>query len=260
MIQNWIALAALAGTLGVSAALADDAPPPAPPQGWSGKGQAGVVLSRGNSDTDTANAKLDLSDTIGDWKHTVHFEGLYGRSSGITQAERWDAQLQSDYQFSPRMFAFGALHYLDDQFSGFQYQADITTGLGYKVLTTDSDKLTVQVGAGYRRLRPETIVTDSNGEVIQRVPLEPEGSAVATAGIDYDHDFNASTKITDKFTVAAGSGNTELQDDLALVVSMSKKLALSAGFTLLENTQPPAGLKKVSTLTTLNLVYSFNQP
>jgi putative salt-induced outer membrane protein YdiY len=40
---------------------------------------------------------------------------------------------------------------------------------------------------------------------------------------------------------------------------MSKKLALSAGFTFQDNTSPPLGLKRVNTLTTLNLVYSFNQ-
>ena len=59
--------------------------------------------------------------------------------------------------------------------------------------------------------------------------------------------------------VEAGPSNTQLEDDLALVVNMSKTLALSVGYTFIENTQPPAGLKKVDTLTTLNLVYSFNQ-
>ena len=59
--------------------------------------------------------------------------------------------------------------------------------------------------------------------------------------------------------VESGAGNTSLEDDLAVVVSMSKKLALSAGFTYQENTEPPAGLKKINTLTTLNLVYAFNQ-
>lgn len=38
---------------------------------------------------------------------------------------------------------------------------------------------------------------------------------------------------------------------------MSKTLALSVGFTIPENTQPPAVLKKVNTLITLNLTYAF---
>ena len=80
---------------------------------------------------------------------------------------------------------------------------------------------------------------------------------IGTAGFDYTHIFNASTKLTNKFLLDTGSGNTSLENDLAVVVSMSKKLALSAGFTYQENTEPPVGLKKVNTLTTLNLVYAF---
>ena len=258
MIQGWVPAAALALVVAASTAFADDAPPP-PAQGWSGKGEAGYVMSRGNTNTDSANAKLDLADVVGDWKHSIHLEGLYGRSVEVTSAERWAALFQSEYQITPRAFGFGALHFLQDEFSGFQYQASATTGIGYKFLVTAADKLTAQVGIGYRRLRPELLTMDAAGAVIARTPGESTGTAIGTAGFDFAHIFNASTKITDKLLVESGSGNTSLENDLALVVNMSKKLALSAGFTFQENTEPPGGLKKVNTLTTLNLVYAFNQ-
>jgi len=38
---------------------------------------------------------------------------------------------------------------------------------------------------------------------------------------------------------------------------MSTKLALSVGYQFTENGKPPVGLKKVDTVTTVNLVYSF---
>jgi putative salt-induced outer membrane protein len=258
MIRSWFLLNVLALSLATFSAVAD-VPPPPPAQGWSGKGELGYVMARGNTDTDSANAKLDLADVVGDWKQSLHLDGLYGRSDDITSAERWAALVQSDYQFTPRAFSFGAVHFLQDEFSGFQYQASITTGIGYKFLVTDSDKLTAQVGIGYRRLRPEVLTLDAAGSVIARTPGESSGNAIATAGFDFAHIFNASTKMTNKFLVESGSGNTSLENDLALVVSMSKKLALSAGFTFQDNTEPPAGLKKINTLTTLNLVYAFNQ-
>ncbi len=256
MIRRWAPVVVLAASA-ASTALADSPPPPA--QGWSGKGEVGYVMSRGNADTDSANAKLDLADVAGDWKQSFHLEGLYGRSDEITSAERWAALLQTDYQFTTRSFSFGAVHFLQDEFSGFQYQASVTAGLGYKILATDGDKLTAQVGVGYRRLRPEVLTLDAAGSVIARTPGESSGNAIGTAGFDFAHIFNASTKLTDKFLLESGSGNTSLENDLALVVSMSKKLALSAGFTFQDNTEPPAGLKKLNTLTTLNLVYAFNQ-
>jgi putative salt-induced outer membrane protein YdiY len=38
---------------------------------------------------------------------------------------------------------------------------------------------------------------------------------------------------------------------------MSTKLALSVGYGVSDNTKPPAPLKKVDTVTTVNLVFSF---
>ncbi len=251
--------AALALSCLISSAFADDTPAPPPPQGWNGKGEIGYVMARGNTDADSANGKIDLAEIDGDWKHTIHLEGLYATNAGITAAERWAALWQSDFQISPRTFGFGALRYQDDQFSGFTYQASVTAGIGYHILDTVSDKFTAQIGVGYRRLRPELITKDAAGQVIARVPESASGDAVGTAGLDYTHVFNASTKITDKAQLEAGPGNTSLENDLALVVNMSKKLALSLGYTFKENTNPPVGLKKVDTLTTVNLVYAFNQ-
>jgi putative salt-induced outer membrane protein len=231
-----------------------------PPPGWSGKGQLGYLMSRGNSDSDSANAKLDALDVAGPWKHELNLNALYGKSSQVVSAERWDARLQSNYQITERLFTFGALTYEHDMFSGFQYQASGTAGMGYKFINTGATTLSAQVGVGYRSLRPETLLHDNptNGdEVTGRVPLDRSSEAVGTGGIDFSHAFNANTKLTDKFIGQSGSDNTSLENDLALEVKMSKKLALAAGFTLRDNTNPPAGLKKKDTATTLNLVYAF---
>ncbi len=114
-----------------------------------------------------------------------------------------------------------------------------------------------RLGAGYRRLRPEIIIKDPSGEVVSRTPLEATGDAIGTAGADFSHAFNKSTTLTNKFLVEAGSSNTLLTDALALTVKMSTKLALSVGYGVSDNTKPPAPLKKVDTVTTVNLVFSF---
>ena len=48
-----------------------------------------------------------------------------------------------------------------------------------------------------------------------------------------------------------------MANDLALQVSMSDALALSVGYGIRYNTDPPAGAKKSDQLTTLNLVYNI---
>jgi putative salt-induced outer membrane protein len=238
------------------AALADEAPPP--PQGvWIGKGQLGFLSSHGNSDSESLNGNVDLLRYDGAWKNEFFVGGLYGKNSGIVSAERWETRGQSNYTISGDLFAFGGLRYEHDLFDGFQYQASVTGGLGYKLINSDDTKLTAQVGAGYRRLRPETIDKDGTGMVISRTPLDATGDAIATVGIDFSHAFTKTTTFTNKFLMEAGSSDTLLHDDLALTVKMSDKLALSVGYGITDNTKPPAPLKKLDTIASVNLVFGF---
>jgi putative salt-induced outer membrane protein len=250
------ALGALLTGLLAATAHAQDLPP-----GWSGKGQVGYVMSRGNSDTDALNANLNVNLVSGDWKHNLLLDDLFGRSNGITSAERWDARLQSDYQISARWFGFGVLNYQNDKFSGFVYQASASGGLGYKVLDSETTKLSVQLGVGYRQLRQETLVKDSSGAVIDRIPVgDTERDPVGTAGVDFFHQFTPTTKLIDKLVIESGSSNTSIKNDLSLEVKINKKLSLAAGYSVIRNSEPPAPLKRTDTTTTLNLVYAFPDP
>lgn len=109
----------LVSTLAGSLACADDAPPPV---GWSGKGEAGLVLARGNADTTTANVRLDASDVIGQWKHTTHLAFLYGENAAFSTAQRLEGSWQADYNFGQRTFVFGSINGEQDRFDGFVYQ------------------------------------------------------------------------------------------------------------------------------------------
>jgi putative salt-induced outer membrane protein len=88
---------------------------------WSGKGEAGIVFARGNSDTDTTNVKLDLARELDRWKHSVGVLALRAANNGTTNAERYGAAWQSDFKLSDRSFWFGNLRYDQDKFSGFDY-------------------------------------------------------------------------------------------------------------------------------------------
>ncbi|HTU66844.1 MAG TPA: DUF481 domain-containing protein [Steroidobacteraceae bacterium] len=220
------------------------------------KAQAGYVSSHGDTSAQTANAKLSVIYNTGDWKHDLELAGLYGKSDDIVSAERLIAGWQSNYNFSPRTYVFGALDYTDDKFSGFQYQETASTGLGYSIIKLADATLDAQVGVGYRRLRPELLVTEPDGDVT-RTPLAAKDGAVATATVKGSYAFNTVTKLTDVLAAVSGSGNTLVQNDLNLQVSMSKALAITAGYEIVHNTSPPAGLVKTDTLVTFNLTYAF---
>jgi putative salt-induced outer membrane protein len=238
-------------------ALADDAPAPPPPQDeWTGKGQAGYTSSSGNSQGKSANAALDAAYYDGAWKHALHLGGLYGQSGGVVSAERWDAGWQSNYDLTSQLYTFGGLRFQHDLFSGFLYQESLTGGLGYKVFDTAETKLDVQLGAGYKRLRPE-LIDKVDGAVVGRTPEGVQSGAIGTLGVNYAQALSSTTTLTDKLLVEAGSLDTLVTNNLAVAVKISTKLALSVGYTVQDNTKPPAGLKRIDTLETVNLVYAF---
>ena len=120
---------------------------------WKGKGELGVVMARGNSEADTVNAKLDMAEESERWKNGFGIAVLRASNDGEKNAERYNAFWQTDYKFSDRSYWYGGLRYEDDLFSGFDYQASLTTGIGHKFIDTETTKLSGQAGAGYRRLK-----------------------------------------------------------------------------------------------------------
>jgi putative salt-induced outer membrane protein len=212
--------------------------------GWQGKGEAGIVLARGNTDARTVNLKLAMSEESGDWKHALEIAALRAANAGVTSADRYMAGWQSDYRINARAFGFGGLRYENDKFSGFDYQASVSTGLGYKFYNTEKMQLSAQVGVGYRRLQ-ETATGKASG------------NAVLVGGFDYQNVLTATTKLVDKFHVESGADNTLLVNFLGLEVKMSTALALAVGLDAHQNTNPPAGKKQLDLTTTLNVVYAF---
>lgn len=225
---------------------------------WKGSGQAGIVSAHGNTNSQSANAKIDAVDDLEFWKHMFAFNFLYGENNQVTSANRWDTAWQSNYKLTQKLYWFGGLRYEDDKYGAFSYQATATTGLGYQFYDTDVTKFSAQLGVGVKRSRPQTLVKDDSGDVIDRVNGDASNRGVVSGAINFEHALTANTKILDKFLVEAASDNTFMQNNLALQVSMSDRLALSVGYELRENTSPPPEQHRLDSLTTLNLVYKID--
>ena len=211
---------------------------------WQGKGEAGVVLASGNTDSRTINGKLGLTDTWDAWKEIIDLSFLKASASGTDTANKFLASSQTNYAINDRAFWFGGLEYQHDEFSGFLFQANATTGLGYKFYDTSNMKLSGQIGVGVRRLKNDETGADSDG-------------AIWTAGMNYENVLTATTKLVDKLGIESGSANTQIHNFIGLEVKMSTALALSVGFDVTHNSQPPAPRKATDELTTVNLVFAF---
>lgn len=229
-------VASLAGVLVMNPVSAAEA--------WSGEGQLGFVLARGNSDADTINAKLDLAKETASWKNAVGIAALRSSNDGARNAERYAASWQTDYRFSARSYWFGGARYEDDRFSGFDYQASLVSGLGHRFVDDEDFKLFGQAGLGFRRL--ESALTGST-----------EDNLIFSAELRYEQRLTETTSLKNKLIVEAGEANNFLSNELALQVKINTRLSLAAGVGVRHNTDPPQGREKTDTLTTLNLVYGF---
>jgi putative salt-induced outer membrane protein len=228
---------------------------------WTGSGEIGAVSARGNTDSDSANAKLDVANELEYWKHHVYFSSLYGSNNSVTSNNRWETRLQADYKITEPLYWFGAGRYERDHFGSYSYQASLTTGLGYKLIDNDTTKFTVQGGVGIKKAKPQTLVKDEDDSdrVLYRIdePSEIRGDIVA--GAKFEHALTANTKIIDNFLMEATSANTFMQNDLALQVSMNDRFALSVAYGIRQNTSPPPDSEKRDTITTLSVVYKLNK-
>ncbi|HTE40030.1 MAG TPA: DUF481 domain-containing protein [Steroidobacteraceae bacterium] len=230
---------------------------------WKGKGELGLVIAKGNTETQTINAKADLStESDQPWKHSVGFSALRSEDEDGLTGDRFEAHAQSDYKFSPRTYALGTLRYDDDKFSPYTYQAVGSVGYGYKFFDTEPLKLSGEIGVGYRRYEErEVILEDATTGDITVIPALANGEAIVRGAVNYDHKLTATTSVFDKFLVEAGSDNTYLQNELGVAVKMTDMLALSVAYLVRHNTDINEAAipvpKKTDQLMTVNLVFAF---
>lgn len=213
---------------------------------WTGKGEAGAALASGNTDSKSANARITVAHQHDKWQESGSLAGNYASTDGVTTTKRWEVGLQERYDFSGRTFWYGGGRYEEDEFSGFNYQAVLSTGLGRKFIDEERTKFSGQIGVGYKSFE---IVG------VPPAPDDQDSSVAGVASLDFTHQFNDATSVYDKFSTEVTSENNYLQNEIGLQVKMTGRLLLVLAYQVRHNTDPPAGFKKTDTLTTVNLAY-----
>jgi putative salt-induced outer membrane protein len=219
---------------------------------WKGNAEAGFISASGNTESETINAGIRFSKEGEVWSHDVAFNTFKASSNDIDSAKYLKAEYTIKRALTERSNLFGSISYLDDDFDGFTEQSSVSFGYGYKVIDTEPRKWELGAGVGYRDTS-ELLRLDDGSEI--------EGKDLSNATLvlrsDYRHQLTSNTEIVDAFRAEAGSENTFIENDLALIVNMNETFALKAGFIVRHNTDPSEGSDETDTITSLNLVYNF---
>ncbi len=231
--------AAMAGVLMITpvAAFAAD-------NGWSGQGEMGLAISKGNTDSQTLVGSLGLGKEDVRWTHSLGASFLYGKNDGVQNARRYEVFGTTGYRLNERSYMFGSLRNERDRFASNEYQWTVAAGYGHQLINDDTTQLKMEIGPGYRWAKLQGVRIHNN-------------EAILRGFMDFSRKLTPTTSLYDTLLVEAGSDNTFASNNLGLQVQMTDALALKAGFEVRHNTDVLPGTKRTDTLTTVNVVYGF---
>ncbi|MFA5494661.1 MAG: DUF481 domain-containing protein [Porticoccaceae bacterium] len=237
MMKKWLPLALL--TIGplVAAEGATESP-------WSGEGDLAFSKSSGNSRNATLRAKLLLSYSVHRWTYSGQIEAVNASEDDTRSAEAYTLRGKTAYDITDRYYTFGNGRYEDNRFSGYEYQAALTMGVGVHVIATDKALFDLEGGAGYRRSEEQ-----NTGETFNEAILLLAGK--------YHRELTETTRFESNLNAEAGDDNTYVEGLMGIRVKINSRLALKVAYTVKHNTDVPVGTKNTDTLSSVGLTYSF---
>jgi putative salt-induced outer membrane protein len=225
---------------------------------WTGTGELGLALARGNARSENLNGKLAFATEDANWKHAYHLSVLRAKGE-VTGDFDGDGLPEERFELNANRYEFGAtsalkmnevsswiaaLRYENDDFAPYDHQTTFSLGYGHQFIRSDTTSLAAEIGPGYRRAK-----SASTGET--------ESEAILRGLLDYKHKLTSNTELFNTLLVESGSDNTFAQNDFGVAVAMNESFALKAGLQLRHNTDVGPGIDKTDTLTTVNLVYNI---
>lgn len=261
-MQHTLIAAALAAALA--------APFTATASEWTGTGEFGLAFARGNSESETLNARFNFRKETDPWLYEFTAGGLRAKGEVITvdagtgaveresvsNANRYDLGGKVGRRIGERVYLYGSGRYDRDDFAAFRWQFSSTVGVGYEFIKEERTTLTSEFGLGWRRFQPIDIV------VVEPPPprvVRPDSddSMIARLGVDFAHKLTDTTDVVNKLVVESGGGKTFAQNDLGVSVKINERFALRTGFQLRHNSDVPPGVSKTDRLLTTNIVVGF---
>ena len=219
-------------------------------EGLSGDGELGVIINGGNTENENYNSRLGLVYRTDKWTHSLGLLANGTKEDEATTAERYQATQKSEYDLGEgdQTYLFSALRWDKDRFSGFDYQASVSLGIGFRVLNNDTQSLDLEFGPGYK-------ISETNATAEQE--SETIEDAIARLGAFYSNQLTATTQFTQDVLVEIGDDNTVTESITGLQVSMTDALALKLSYTIRNNSDVPPGSDETDTIAAVTLVYGF---
>tara|TARA_R110002072_G_scaffold2280_1_gene18816 strand:+ start:22904 stop:23629 length:726 start_codon:yes stop_codon:yes gene_type:complete len=210
---------------------------------WNASAELGYIKTSGNSDTETLHTKFNGETSYNKWTHLLALEALKSVSNNLRSAEKYRIEAQSDYDLGEKSYAFGVTNWENDNFNGLNYTASVAAGYGYKVIKTDTMKLNLETGPGYR------IVKDNNGNT------EEDSILRLTEGVSWK--ISKTSTLDQNLKIETGDSNTETRFVIAMTNQVSGNLSMKVAYNIKHNTDVAEGVSNSDRETAITLVYKL---
>lgn len=212
--------------------------------GFSGEGGLGLILNSGNSENENLSANLKLGYTTDFWDHEFSLDARQTTVEDTTTAKRMLLNGKTEYTFSPSVYAFGALRYDRDRFSGFDYIASVSAGVGWHLLNDDVNRLDLDVGIGGIASKLQ-----DDGNV--------EHDEVARLGLQFTSQLTSTTQFRQDLLIESSELSTTSESRTGLKVAVNSSLALQLLYAVRKNSDPPPETLPIDRHTAVSLIYEF---
>jgi putative salt-induced outer membrane protein len=223
--------------------LAADAPPA---DGWKNESQAGLVLTKGNSDTSTQSLGEVASYQFGQNIVKLTANYLYSKSSDVVSAKSWNLGLRYERILTDKFSIFAGESVEGNQFAGVNQRYN--TDIGGKYTIVKDDELTWFAEAGYRYTK-ENLILISQHLHYARAYSEIEKKFSSTVSMKYWLEYLPNLTISQDWQL-----NTELSLSAAISSIFSVKSAYNVKY---DNQVNAPGLVKTDKTLTTSLVAKF---
>jgi len=231
------------GCLALAPAYAQE---PGPERRWSGNAEASILITSGNTETETIGLGGEILYRPGIWNYKARGNLLRNTTLGVLRAKTTTAELRASRDFTPRLTGFSQFSYLENRFAGFKIRFGLEAGAAYQYLTSEKHALWAELGAGYLTERRTDHTTLS-------FPVAKPGLGYRWTITDYSDITNTLT-----YTQNLEEGlDWRLSNVAAVSSAISRIVSLKVSYTILHLNRPVPGFKKTDTTTSVAVVTKF---
>ncbi len=221
------------------------APPPSgADEGWTARAELGLAMASGNTDTQSFVGKMEFAFSDPRHKLGLGASGHYATDDGVASARRYEAHGTGGFRLDPRSYVYGSLRNERDAFGTYEYQWTAAAGYGLEALRSETHKLSLEFGPGYRFAKDQGARVHHN-------------EAIGRGLADWRWKLTGNASIVDTLLFESGRDNTFVRNVLGVQVAVAEGLAMKAGLETRYNSDVEPGIENTDQLTTVNLVYQF---